>query len=1377
MADSVSDLLWRPPVEAGSDVEERQEGDTNADILPARKRGGLKAPVEPEKEPMSKRKRKKLEQLKKKHELKSQRFDVLQELKKAQLTDEQAELMQASHSVRKSKRETVAEARRRIKAGVPLSITMERIQTQQKRSRHRTAICGEKDGVSSDDDLDKGKRARALAPTPYDIRKLGAPKQSEITKAASSAEGPAADAASRAAMASRSAAASRAAAAGNADPGTSAASTAADAAEAAAVAAAAVAKAAQEAAIAKTLVAAKTAATAEAPKAEPQITFAQPLKPVRVDRTEKIEEQRSRLPAVMVEQELVETVLNNDVTLVCGETGCGKSTQVPQFLYEAGICDGDRYHIAVTQPRRVAAISVSMRVGDELNSAATVGYQVRYDRSQCGADMRIKFMTDGILLREVQSDFLLPKYSCIIIDEAHERGVNCDILIGLLSRAVQRRRLNFDEAMHKCKGVVPEGETPPAPPLRLIVMSATLRLCDFTENRVLFPTPPPVVRIDTRTFPCTLHFARRTDDDYIKAAHNTVMKIHKQLPPGTILVFVTGRHEVQRLCKLLRKSSAEARAQGMPDRDEVEEFNESNGDLELLEGSDDEGCEFDDTLEAAATPSVPKKKSGPKALPDSSGAADEKMGTEAKSVPQEMAGKKGKKKRKAASSKPVAADAIPAADAPTKAGHPKTKKRKEVAVGAASAGAEAEAEIVEDANAAEAATTGTGEPAEEEEREFSFKLDDEEEDLATLNPEADASLKEDATDAAARRMKIIRMSKLDKSRTANGVFKGLGFGEGPLHVVPLFAQLPAREQLQAFADAPDNARVVVVATNVAETSVTIPNTRFVVDCGHEKRRKYRAASGVSAFTIERIAKASADQRAGRAGRLGPGHAYRLYSAAAYENHFTPFAPIAMLHTPMDPVLLLLSSLGVPRLDVFPWPTPPPAEAVAAASRRLRALGAIVDLDADGREPSASTPVRCTALGLRLASLPVAPRYARMLLASVEASEGLDSHIIGHACALVAALSIGNITAWESQTADDDRVETLSGEHELARLQREAARTLEKANQKEAPKWSQLKDDAEGLLWLMGGYSWSLAGGEEAAERFCVQMKANPRQMSEAHSLMQQLGSLLKRRLPLEDIGVTLELPLRPKPLSAVQASKLRDCIIEGLIDRVAVARPELAQPAYVCADLGQHTPVFLHNASNVFRHRPRPNLLLFNEIIMGNAGRACMRDCISIDPLALARRAAAGSCSLLKLGEFLPVPAPRYLPDQDKVLAFASPSYAALEHVLPTVEVEVPAENIFRYKVFARALLEGEVLAAMPPTEARLLARPPMVLQAPNNPRVLGVVGPLWQARVGSRAELLNKWQKEPRFLLEGYLKWLDPKHHDDVRAAWPPSGLVPRRR
>lgn len=175
-----------------------------------------------------------------------------------------------------------------------------------------------------------------------------------------------------------------------------------------------------------------------------------------------------------------------------------------------------------------------------------MGYQVRHDR-HISSDTRIKFMTDGILLRELQEDFLLRKYSVLLVDEAHERSLNTDILLGMLSRVLPLRRRLFES------GQCPNGL--PVYPLKLVIMSATLRVADFTENKRLFPSPPPVIHVSARQFPVTVHFSRRTElDDYIGAAFRKVSRIHRELPPGGILVFLTGQREVEQLCKRLRNS-------------------------------------------------------------------------------------------------------------------------------------------------------------------------------------------------------------------------------------------------------------------------------------------------------------------------------------------------------------------------------------------------------------------------------------------------------------------------------------------------------------------------------------------------------------------------------------------------------------------------------------------------------------------------------------------------------------------------------------------------------------------------------------------------------------------------------------------------------
>lgn len=174
----------------------------------------------------------------------------------------------------------------------------------------------------------------------------------------------------------------------------------------------------------------------------PQSTIKQ--RTVTVDRPEELQEARMQLPVLAEEDNIMHLIRHHSVMVLSGETGSGKTTQVPQFLYEAGFGDpaGDNPGmIGITQPRRVAAVSMAQRVRSELalpSHSHVVAHQVRYD-STTARETRIKFMTDGVLLRELGQDFLLQKYSVIIVDEAHERTVNTDILLGVLSRVVKLR--------------------------------------------------------------------------------------------------------------------------------------------------------------------------------------------------------------------------------------------------------------------------------------------------------------------------------------------------------------------------------------------------------------------------------------------------------------------------------------------------------------------------------------------------------------------------------------------------------------------------------------------------------------------------------------------------------------------------------------------------------------------------------------------------------------------------------------------------------------------------------------------------------------------------------------------------------------------------
>ena len=262
-----------------------------------------------------------------------------------------------------------------------------------------------------------------------------------------------------------------------------------------------------------------------------------------------------------MEFEIIDAVRNNDVTIICSETGSGKSTQIPQFLYESGMTLGnakneaedDALLIGVTQPRRVAAVSTAKRVCHEMGFSTDngqsiksqkgkgnlVAYQTRYETAGLGQKTRVKFMTDGILLSEIKSDLLLRKYSAIVLDEAHERNLNTDVLLGLISVTLSLRRKTAKEGS--------------LPPLKLIVMSATLRVEDFTSNKKMFPDKPPsVVTVPGRTYPVTIHHSKVTElDDYETVAFKKVCNIHKKLPQGGILVFMTGKQEIVRIATVM----------------------------------------------------------------------------------------------------------------------------------------------------------------------------------------------------------------------------------------------------------------------------------------------------------------------------------------------------------------------------------------------------------------------------------------------------------------------------------------------------------------------------------------------------------------------------------------------------------------------------------------------------------------------------------------------------------------------------------------------------------------------------------------------------------------------------------------------------------
>ena len=233
----------------------------------------------------------------------------------------------------------------------------------------------------------------------------------------------------------------------------------------------------------------------------------------------------SHLPVVAERERILEAIRKNSVTVIAGDTGSGKTTQLPKICLEAG--RGKKKLIGCTQPRRIAATSVASRVSEELGTLGYLaGYKIRFS-DRTGPGTRIKFMTDGILLAEARSDHLLSAYDTLIIDEAHERSLNIDFLLGILKRLLARRK-----------------------DLKIIITSATIDTEKFSQ---CFDNAP-VIEVSGRTYPVEIRYHEEVDDQdgtYVERAVDSVFEICSHEPPGDILVFMPTERDIRETVHLL----------------------------------------------------------------------------------------------------------------------------------------------------------------------------------------------------------------------------------------------------------------------------------------------------------------------------------------------------------------------------------------------------------------------------------------------------------------------------------------------------------------------------------------------------------------------------------------------------------------------------------------------------------------------------------------------------------------------------------------------------------------------------------------------------------------------------------------------------------
>ncbi|KAJ3412759.1 ATP-dependent RNA helicase dhx37 [Chytridiales sp. JEL 0842] len=1037
-------------------------------------------------------------------------------------------------------------------------------------------------------------------------------------------------------------------------------------------------------------------------------TSTQPLKPskpafyVPVHRPPEIAIARMNLPVVGEEQPIMEAIYANDCILLCGETGSGKTTQVPQFLYEAGFGSPQNPTfpglIGVTQPRRVAAVSMAQRVGEELGlKTGEVAYQIRYDSSTVvPGKTRIKFMTDGILLREISgsssklkedeaavskggADLLLSKYSCIIIDEAHERTVGTDVLIGWLTRIATLRNSG------KVKGVGP---------LKLVIMSATLRVADFTSNTTLFPSgPPPVIKVDGRQYKVTIHYNRVTPEvDYVTEAFKKVSKIQTRLPPGGVLVFLTGQSEIVALVRKLKAAFG------------------------------------------------PKKKKG-RGVGDSED-SEEKMGVDEES------------------------------------------------------GVFGEEEDGEVDSGAVRVFEKEGE--DDFDRMLEEEDDDEEEEVEVL----DGADGEDPLDEEGF---IVPSSAADRP---------------PLYVLPLYSLLPTSAQMKVFENPPEGTRLCVVATNVAETSLTIPGIRYVVDCGKVKERCYEPSTGTQKFRIGWTSRASADQRAGRAGRMGPGHCYRLFSSAVFANHFEGFSKPEIQRIPIEGVILQMKSMGIANVINFPFPTPPGKDNLKSAEKLLVNLGAVESgVSEMGTKEGMG---KITELGNILSKFPVSPRFGKMLVIAARQSMKILQYMV----ALVAGLSIGDpfirdedIIGMSRQVEDDEDDDSA----EKARRSKKRA------------EWHKVMhlfggdpptSDALRTLRVVGAFlvasSTSSDKGLSFAESHFLRFKA----LEEITKLRSQLIHLAITYIPnVIPHSKHLQLNAMMEPPSPEECAMLRQIILAGYPDQIARFDP-IATRTQVIHGIKNPVPLYttmwgnqkqvfaIHASSCLVRERPAPDWIVYEEVVGAEERLTADNSAVmnlrnkDTDPNKPQRLllktvtmineswiAPVAPKTLLTQGRVLEQPEPHYDGHQDKVVGFAGFTYGPLMWELPVREVDLSQKESVQW--FARALLEGKVQPARAwgkkkkakttsrdiPTIKDLFtvmspflnAKPSIVTKswAKVQPKVSGFLGALLAADVITRQALLRRWYTEPMFLLKEYLAWVPSTLHPVVQSIWPPVEFI----
>lgn len=572
--------------------------------------------------------------------------------------------------------------------------------------------------------------------------------------------------------------------------------------------------------------------------------------------------------------------------------------------------------------------------------------------------------------------------------------------------------------------------------------------------------------------------------------------------------------------------------------------------------------------------------------------------------------------------------------------------------------------------------------------------------------------------------------------------------------------------------------------------MTIPGISYVVDTGRQKCRNYHAATGVASYDIMWISKASADQRAGRAGRTNAGHCYRTFSSSVYARHLDSFALPEMLTRPLEDVVLAMKSMNITNVAGFPFPTPPDTSQLNAAVSLLANLGCI---DTTNVEREGGDGV-ITKLGAAVSQLPIGVRYGKMLLIAAQ------GNVLDYGITLVSVLSEASPFAYrnEEKDSDDDESDDEDSTDGLDDIDKHNAMKQDRQKRKErANLWRHDGGDILAGVIANGAYSYAGRGAGGATEnlacrKFCEENGLQPVIMQRIQKMRIHLARLAKQRLGNAK-GVassTGKILASMPPPKKVEENLLKQAIVSGLLDNVARRCPQarlgtdgspVPRSAYFSCRSNITEPLFIDKKSVLFSRDPRqlPEWICYDSVVRKSTKDgstiSTMRNVTPIDPQWLG--SLSMGCKLLSVGDPLDIPVPSYDTDRDKIMCSVTTKFGDEGWILPPIQIsmksalesgtkKIQSDDVYRW--FARYLLEGKVFNELKDLKDMLNDDPSIITRKKPATKISLIISALSSKNVQSAEDLVDVWTQDDNKFLFKYLKnWVKKDNIPEAKKLW----------